>query len=755
MVDHLLYLLLVLSVSSAKVLFGVQTDDRGIGSSFASSMAYDEEMSRLYITGTTNGPFFDQNRNNRSHTYGCFLGILQMPVRETDTEPRWLKRERVDDDFEAGESSCTDIYISRTPSFQRHIYLLGHTTMEGETRGFLRDLNWAAETKASYWMGNFSVQYPISFASLEGEPDFIVAQIVSDTNDTHPLFEVWNETLGNVDVDISAAGGYFPPRLGSNFAASIDRLSVLHDSTETASFHNLWKSHFSITGSSIQLSMVDWVSPNLVVLVGSTKGAVMFSELGSLKEGTEMDGFVVTMNPSTGDTLKHHFINFLHRKDKVLGMCHHLGGGEVSLYIVGMTQREESHAYDAFVAKINAITLDQQWVTRFNATSGEGDTPASSIPQVHALSCAVDASGSFVFVAGNVLGGGVVMSDGAGQPTSSYGDDDIFLAKVKTRDGTQGFIEQIGTRSSDLLANGKGILIDRDGNLILLANTRGTHYKSLENDSITSDVVVFSVDSVTGNFFVPETFHTAAPTVEPAVAPEVTFPATTEYPKSPFENSGDTISEPNPQIDYNRPKKEADLESNRSRERSNESKFAPSEETQNHSPYTSEPEIQETEKSVDMGLILGLLAVFNAFLVGILFLFHVIRQSHERDNSNTLLADCISESSESSVHGSQSCPSYSKESSTSFDARSSHTENLQVHSKDFTSGWWVIGRRENISRRTNSGENDIISLESSRFLSSEYLDDGFLESEPESKKHPLVPSEDLSQFSRLTRSDMS
>jgi hypothetical protein len=90
----------------------------------------------------------------------------------------------------------------------------------------------------------------------------------------------------------------------------------------------------------------------------------------------------------------------------------------------------------------------------------------------------------------------------------SYGDDDVFVAKVATGDGNVALVRQIGSADDDSLSMRGGLVVDNDGNCVVVGSTFGSLYrvrssKELEDEPWISDVFVTILEGNSGEMVLP------------------------------------------------------------------------------------------------------------------------------------------------------------------------------------------------------------------------------------------------------------
>ena len=83
----------------------------------------------------------------------------------------------------------------------------------------------------------------------------------------------------------------------------------------------------------------------------------------------------------------------------------------------------------------------------------------------------------------------------------SAGRDDIFVAKLSTRDGNLAWMKQVGSNGDDRIANGGGVKVDANGNAVVYGDTNGSLFRTRTSDGCTehhSDLFTMIFDKQDG-----------------------------------------------------------------------------------------------------------------------------------------------------------------------------------------------------------------------------------------------------------------
>jgi hypothetical protein len=493
----------------------------------------------------------------------CFVAILQLPLEGRMDEPQWLQRTvmgtpGVQDACSAltmvGQSQTRHIYIlghaRDSPGALSTMDALNDEDRSTRVYGTVFDLAWDGSLKGGFLQESSTVQYPVGIDSVDGF-DLFVGSIFSNTTTEDNSFSSWKRVQGDQQPDTTTSGGYLPPQFGSNFSLSLRRLrpteskGTIPDKTETIAspqsqgtsnssldrsafddirqdrgestipksrreapnlqrtLDEVWRKNFTTgEGFSVQLATVKTLSNQKVLVAGSTRGSGEF--FGGQKNENAMDGFLAVVHPRTSTLMDSIQIQSQQGNDRVLGLCTF---GSSDIYIVGMTDGNlldkgksppsliRSGYYQAFIQRIDSETLQTYWTYQL------GGLHPYEFAQVHGIACAVTPDGSHVYMAGTVKDGAVISVDGKNPNGFSAGQDDVFVAQLFTKNGTISYAQQFGTSRDDTLGNGDSLLCDKDGNAVVLVNTKGSllRNKTAFAELDVTDVVIMSLDRNTGD----------------------------------------------------------------------------------------------------------------------------------------------------------------------------------------------------------------------------------------------------------------
>jgi hypothetical protein len=366
-----------------------------------------------------------------------------------------------------------------------------------------------------------AVTYPVSVVAGSSSIEYVyVASLGStDASETGDSVRIDNEHFPDL-----TSGGY--RRYGNRYHLRVTKLKTLGgldagaEMTRETMESEFDKSFATDDGSSVYTTGMAFVGGQLVV-VGSTRGSGNVFGQGV---GSDMDGFVVVLNPGTGGlSIGSTRIAFLPDEDDwVLNICTDPNDSNV-FYIVGATTGSDvgtSHAgtIHPFVARMTLSPFGEpEWYKQLEVKPSWG---SSKPTDAQVYGCAVDGESSTVYVAG-VVKGGASMVFSADDPQISAGKNDLFVANLESASGEVRWVKQLGTSKDERMGHGGGIVVDSSGNAILLGQTEGFMYRTptdegrklheactadkdrkLHKASGVNEVVIFSVD-IDGTFKTP------------------------------------------------------------------------------------------------------------------------------------------------------------------------------------------------------------------------------------------------------------
>jgi hypothetical protein len=425
---------------------------------------------------------------------------------------------------------------------------------ESRIYGTIVDLAWDGSPRGGLVQDSERVQYPVSIDTID-KYDIIVGSIYSSVYTEDNYFASWTRVQGGYQPDTTTSGGYLPPQFGTNFSVLLQRLrstdndvarfvtkealspspaernrtytdnttldrNALGDmrtqfmDSQAAKFTRsmpslrptlaeVWTIDMKTNeGYSVQLGAVKTLTVQKVIVAGSTKGTGEF--FGSQVSSKYINGFVSTVHAQSASLLQSIRVGSQSGNTRILGLCTF---GDADVYIVGMTDANlmsgnltpasivRSGYYQAFIKRVDVATMQTYWTYQL------GGLHPFEFAQVHGIACAVTPDGKHVYMAGTVKDGAVISLDGESASGFNAGQDDVFVLQLETANGTAMYAKQFGTSADDSLGNGDSIASDKDGNLVVVVNTKGSllRNKSSLTDSDVADVVVMSLNRTTGD----------------------------------------------------------------------------------------------------------------------------------------------------------------------------------------------------------------------------------------------------------------
>lgn len=255
-----------------------------------------------------------------------------------------------------------------------------------------------------------------------------------------------------------------------------------------------------------------------LILAGTTNG---YGEAFGRTEGgfnvhIAHHGFVTKLS-TEGDVVATKSIHIEGKFVTIKGICYDkTNGSGVELFAVGETngQLDETitthdvsanssgrFGKHAFITKLDFSTLDIVWSRQIGGVGGL---------DVTTYSCAASKSDGIVYMTGTVKSGGKLhvlqkdVNDSDGRvDVESAGGDDVFVANFNIENGKTNFVRQFGTSQDDSIAKGDGIVIDKNGDAIIMGNTKGSMMRwrgdgALSADGDAYDVFIMSVSKENG-----------------------------------------------------------------------------------------------------------------------------------------------------------------------------------------------------------------------------------------------------------------
>jgi len=279
-----------------------------------------------------------------------------------------------------------------------------------------------------------------------------------------------------------------------------------------------------------------WLDNNpveeLLIVAGSTRG--MGTGYGDAT-GDDEDGFISVVSTQTGQLISKSSNKRIGtgETDLILGICDDPRDPN-AFYIVGTTGAEPGAngmghrikktvgntnpaSLHGYVQKIQLDTLHKIWSKSWSAKKLSNDNGEPTVTA--GISCHVIDDGS-VYVAGMVENGAVVLKNDS-ERDGPYGDD-VFAARFDGVTGDQKWLKQFGSNDgNENLAQGGGIAVDSDQNLIIYGDTTGSLYRAREgNSDKSSDVFLITLSKKDGSHDDLGVSVPHEPTNAPVVTPE-------------------------------------------------------------------------------------------------------------------------------------------------------------------------------------------------------------------------------------------
>mmetsp|Transcript_27014 Transcript_27014/g.64516 ORF Transcript_27014/g.64516 Transcript_27014/m.64516 type:complete len:1314 (+) Transcript_27014:531-4472(+) len=317
---------------------------------------------------------------------------------------------------------------------------------------------------------------------------------------------------------------------------------------------------------------------DLLVVAGSTRG--MGVGYGNA-EGNDEDGYLTLVDPTSGQlvnlnngapTSQDSSVSNLPaislsrnnerigtaQDDIITGICDDPsdddgffvvgatdGGGAFGDFYVGVDPAN-TESLQGWISKRKLTTLKSDWAIQWGAYN-PNTAKARRFTSVVAMSCLVDATNGYVYVAGIVEDGATVMVDGSlttfkSEPSDrpngadpslkvvreSGGGKDIWVAQLNKSTGDINWVQQVGSAGDETLAGGGGLGFDDNLDLIVMGDTTGPMYRGRDvaSDTDPNDMFLMTLKKNDGSFDTIGQAIPATPTSPPIDAPTPP-PATT------------------------------------------------------------------------------------------------------------------------------------------------------------------------------------------------------------------------------------
>ncbi|GKY97834.1 hypothetical protein MPSEU_000741500 [Mayamaea pseudoterrestris] len=513
----------------------LQTGPDSLGSSFAASAYYNAADQSVWVVGSTYGTAFSPSSpisSDDDFRGGCFFASINVTGADGI---QWKQKQTFA--MPGVEQSCTNMLIQ---SSQR-VLATGYA-QQGNA------LNDQYEPGGYNDVAQFGMVVDLAF-NPSGSP-FLTLQgghLMQESTITYPV-DIDTQAGDNyayilsmeTSEDVSAQDGggatqQDPARFfrygSSQYGMVVTQVSLTPESTSSSTsmsteytnngnmqvLGETWRKFYATnTGATVHAAGLLKVSDDILLAVGTTSGhGDAFGK--DAMSGDDLDGFITKINPATGkmagswddpSNLASVRLQSMNRRDDwVSGLCHNPRDSS-SIYVVGATKGRidpdapesmHSDSVQAFVMKVNVYTLTPTWIRQLPAP--DSDQQPSS---VRASACTVTPDGGSIYFGGIVENGSVLSLSGT---QTSFGGDDVFVAKLDASNGALKFVRQFGSETNDEIAMRGGLSTDSVGNAIVVGNTFGSLYRTRgqDEDSSTqqSDVFVATIGAFNGKLVLP------------------------------------------------------------------------------------------------------------------------------------------------------------------------------------------------------------------------------------------------------------
>lgn len=550
----------------------LQSGPDPVGGSFASQVVYDADDNMILVTGTTFGRFW-QTDFEGDETAGCFLATMELPNDANNQTFRYYDSGKVSS--LTAHEGCSQLHKNGNKVFLSGYAETGGVLEEllnyasvvpSKQHGMIVDINYEIPTDEVEIVGgrvlqDTAVVNPVALETRPGESDVYVVSMSTDETGENPDY--------NSEVDPQQ---FYP--YGNNFQMTISRLSMngalYEEETVQNSLDESWTKQYSTSGDNdgVFVSGVAKLTDDTLIVVGSTSG--YGAAFGStISKGTDTDGFITKIHPVTGairldpNDPRHQSSvrveSLENKEDFVTGMCYDPTETKY-FYVVGSTSGSLNGLVSdgntrGFLMKVDALSLMPVWTEEIAAIPSDGVQT-----QVEGVSCAITPDGSEIYVSGVVKDNAVLALSGT---TTSFGGDDVYVAKYHTLDGEKLFVRQVGSVADDSLAVRGSLATDTEGNAILVGNTEGSMFRergSDETDVARMDVFAMTFARSDGTYVFPidhpeYTDLNPVPTVpsQPNSSPVderfPDLPEIPEFPELPEPEDTPTIIVPGPGVE--------------------------------------------------------------------------------------------------------------------------------------------------------------------------------------------------------------
>ena len=459
-----------------------------VGPTYAGGMFYSPFTNSLYLTGATYGGFSDAGVQEMAADSSCFFGIVSLPKLE------WIERDVYGSS--AVPEACSAVSVTSAGAAVTAV-VVGSTEDGGlltslgssgaEQYGMILDLantNGRFDLRGGALMDEERVQFPVAVEAINSTA-WVVSMTARETTINPDLTKTSTSERPNLTT-----GGIL--KYGAKYRIAIDKYDIQRsESANTGgvldtSMQLKWRKPFETADQeSIYVSdLITVRDGSVLVIVGSTKASKKATDMDGIMAKIDSDEGTFVSGVSSGDRAVAYFSSVTDRDDWLLGACPDPDDPN-AFYVVGATQGEMQQSADrtrndvtvhAVVAKIHVDKLTAIWTKQFSVTHASGSDEQGAAAS--AFGCDVISGAEAMYVAGTVENGAVM--DQGGQ--KSAGRDDIFVAKLLTKDGNLVWMKQVGSNGDDRIAHGGGVKVDANGNAVVYGDTNGSLFRDRSAD---------------------------------------------------------------------------------------------------------------------------------------------------------------------------------------------------------------------------------------------------------------------------------
>ena len=464
-----------------------------VGPTYAGGMFYSPFTNSLYLTGATYGGFSVAGSQTTAADSSCFFGVVSLPKLE------WIERDVYGDS--AAPEACSALSVTSAGDATTAVVvgstedgglLTGLGSNDAKQYGMVLDIasiDGRFELQGGALMDEEQVQYPVAVEAVDS-----TAWVVSMTARETTVNPDFTKTSTRERPNLTAGGIH---KFGAKYRIAIDKYDIQRSESANVggvletSMRLQWRKPFETADQeSVYVSdLITVRDGSVLVMVGSTKASKKAVDMDGIMAKIDTDEGTFVSGPSSGDRAVAYFSSVTGRDDWLLGACSDPDDPN-AFYVVGATQGKMEQNADrsrndvtvhAVVAKIHVDKLTAIWTKQFSVTHASGSDEQGAAAS--AYGCDVINGAGAMYVAGTVENG-AVMDQG---DQESAGRDDIFVAKLLTKDGNLAWMKQVGSNGDDRIAHGGGVKVDANGNAVVYGDTNGSFFRDRSSDGDSSD----------------------------------------------------------------------------------------------------------------------------------------------------------------------------------------------------------------------------------------------------------------------------